>query len=110
MSITPSYLNVDNSWNFAGLIKSHNGDDGPIIICPYTGDNLYFMRNKISKIMLGTYCICVNCNKEVSIKSMSMADGVQRPSYPIVFEGYWCTECNGLPENSWREKIPDVDC
>ncbi len=105
----PRFIDSLGKWNFSELRAARTPEDGEEVCCAITAKPLFYIRKDGLKIPLDTYGICFNCDRMIHESQLSMPD-VQKPGYPVVYLGVWCTECYALPMSKWRikTKIEDV--
>jgi hypothetical protein len=86
-------LTANNQWDVDGLIKSRNSDDGEIINCTATKQPLFYIKKGGAKVMLSAFAKCSDCGNFFHVNYLHTAEGVDKASWPIEFEGTYCKTC-----------------
>lgn len=98
------YLNHDNTVNYEGIRNSRTEEDSAIYSCPVNGTELYFIRKDGHKRSFYPHGECWCCGVDYSFEALQTTNGMEKPSYPMIYKGFFCKSCYTLDD----EKINEI--
>jgi hypothetical protein len=86
-------LTADQRWNSEGLLKDRKSEDGEVVLCTATKAPLYYFRKDGTKVMLATFCECVECTLPFHESYLHIPEGTDKSHWPIEYGGFHCKDC-----------------